>query len=106
MAKKKQRDKPTPQERESYGRSAHRVWMAIKEHQQAAGRPVAEGDLVPWEQLSEAEKEIFRQSGEDLAGGATQREQAMWAELERRRAEMGEKAFREKMYSICVSNAV
>jgi hypothetical protein len=54
----------------------------------------------------EADKEVFRQSGEDLAGGATQREQAMLAALDAERARMGEKAFREKVFSICVSIAV
>jgi hypothetical protein len=103
---KPKEDKMSPEERESYGKWARRMWQAIKENEQAAGKPVDELDLVPWEQLSEADKEIFRQSGQDMSGGATRREQAMWAELERRREEMGEKAFREKMYSICVGIAL
>jgi len=105
MAKVK-KDKFTADERECLGKWARRAWLTIKEREQAAGKVVSEQDLAPWDMLCDADKEVFRKSGEDMSGGATCREQLMWAELERQRALMGEKAFREKMYSLCVGIAL
>lgn len=102
----KRRSESTREERESYGRWARRVWLVIKENQAAAGIPIGGTDSTSWAELSDAEKEVFCQSGIDLSGGATRREQAIWDELARRRAAMGEKAFLSMMFGLCVANAV
>ena len=92
--------------REACGIAAHRAFLTIKENEKLAGRPILDADLTPWDQLDAGQREVFRRSGEDLGYGETPSEQVMWNELERRRDEMGEKAFREKMFSLCVSIAV
>ena len=95
-----------PEVREACGVAAHRAFITIRENEKAAGIEVPEADLKPWDQLEEAQKEVFRKSGEDLNYGETPSEQAFWNELERRRAEMGEKAFRAKVFEITIDEAI
>lgn len=92
----------TAEERESLGKWARRVVQAVKENEKAAGKEVGTDDLKPWHELGEAEKEVYRQSGVDLDGGAIRSEQFMLAQLARTREMMGEKAFRERMYHMAV----
>jgi hypothetical protein len=103
---KRKKPELTPEEREGYGKWARRAWLAIKENEQAAGKPVSECDLAAWDDLSEVDKEVFRQSGVDMSGGATRREQAFWDELDRQRQLIGEKAFLRMMFQMSISAAV
>lgn len=104
--RRKRKTKLPPEVREACGLAAHRAHITIREHERAAGRTVPEADLTPWEKLDENQKEVFRKSGEDIGYGEPPSEQAFWNEMERRRGEMGEKAFRMEMFEISISEAV
>lgn len=90
------------EEREALGRYAHRHWVAVREQQRAAGQSVADEELRPWDELPDAEKELFRRGGESMAAP----EEAMWAAIGKHCELMGEKAFRRKMFELSVSVAV
>jgi hypothetical protein len=94
--------KPGPEEREELGRTAHRNWRAVRQQQRAAGQPVDDADLRPWDELSEGERELFRRGGETLAVP----DEMMWAAMAEIRKRMGEKAFRRKMFEVSVSVAI
>jgi hypothetical protein len=93
---------PGKEVRELLGREAHRQWRAVRKQQQLAGQAVADDELRPWHQLSDAEQEVFRKGGESLA----MPEEAFWAELERQRKLMGEKAFRKKIFELSVAAVI
>jgi len=94
--------KPGPEEREELGRTAHANWVAVRRRQRAEGQAVDEKDLRPWQELTEKEQGLFRQSGEALALP----DRIMWEGVAQMRKKMGEKAFRKKMFELSVSVAV
>ena len=110
MAKTKQQPtqkrKLTTEEREDLGKWARRVSQSVREFEKAAGKTVNEDELRPWNEISEDDREIFRKGGEIFANDVLPSEQAYLDQLARTRAEMGEKAFRQKMFSICIDVAV
>jgi len=96
-------------DREELGIWAHQVWLTVKKQQRKAGLPVNKPDLALWEELTESAREVFRKSGESLLANKKAKEnyEAMWlAEMPRVRKEMGEKAFRAKLFEVCVAQAV
>lgn len=89
-------------EREELGRIAHKNWVAVLEEQRKCGREVSDGELRPWSDLHDEEREFFRRSGESLALP----EYIMWDTLAAWRKLVGEKAFRKKMFELSVSAAI
>jgi hypothetical protein len=96
----------TADEREALGKWAKRVSQSVSEFEKEAGKTVKANDLLAWQDLSEEDRELYRKGGEAIAGGSLRSEQAMWDQLALIRAEMGEKAFRKKIFSICIDIAV
>jgi hypothetical protein len=90
------------EEREEAGQTAHRNWVAVRSQQRAAGQVVADDELRSWDDLPEADRELFRKSGESFALP----EHMMWDAVNQMRQKMGEKAFRKKMFEISVSVAM
>lgn len=90
------------EEREELGRTAHSNWVAVLEQQRRCGVEVADADLRPWSDLSDAEREFFRHSGESLALP----DYMMWDWLASWRKMVGEKSFRKKMFELSVSAAM
>lgn len=86
-------------ERDRKGREAHRAWIGVRKSQQAAGQIIPEAELRPWNHLTDSEKEIFRRGGELSAYP----DEVMWTSVKRVRKEMGEKAFRKKMFKTAIS---
>jgi hypothetical protein len=91
--------KPLPEEREHLGQTAHRNWQAVRHQQREAGEAVDDAQLRPWAELSDVDRELFRKSGEMLAVS----EETMWAAVAEMRKRMGERAFRRKLFELCVS---
>lgn len=94
--------KLTPEERETFGRDAYRTWVAVRSQHKVMGQDVPDEELRPWGDLAEAEKEVFRNSAASLA----EPEQMFWDGLAQVRKQMGEKAFRKKMFELSVSVAI
>jgi hypothetical protein len=84
------------------GKTAYHNWVAVQEQQRAAGHPVADAELRPWDELPDADKEMFRRGGESLAPP----EAAMCDAVGQMRQKMGEKAFRKKMFELSISAAL
>src|SRR5690348_6137151 len=104
---KKAKQKPlTPDERESLGQWARRVSQSVREFEKASGKPVNDDDLRPWATLTEQDRENYRKGGEAVAGGVLRSEQFFLDQLAQVRTAMGEKAFRQKLFSICIEIAV
>jgi hypothetical protein len=93
--------KLNPEERESFGQEAHRHWVAVRTQQLALGEAVSEEELIAWDNLPKDKKQLFSRSGESLA----MPDYVMLETAAALRKNMGEKAFRRKMFEICVSVA-
>jgi len=85
-------------ERERSGQKARRFWAAVQLARRAAGQNVGEVDLRAWNDLPDSEQEIFRRGADAI----TVPDEVMWAKLEEQRKFMGEKAFRTKIFELCV----
>jgi hypothetical protein len=97
----------TPEERENVGKWTRRITQAVREFEKQAGKEVTDEELRPWNEISDEDREIYRKAGEAIAGGMLLSEQYMWERvMPQVRAEMGEKAFRRKLFSICIEQAV
>ena len=90
------------EEREILAEQAHRVWHTVQVQRKKAGERIADTDLKAWHELPDVEKRAFREAGEEnaLADGE------MWSQVEAMRAAMGEKAFRQRVFEICITEAV
>lgn len=92
----------TPEEREKAGRIAHQNWVAVRLQNRAAGEPIDDADLRPWDELADAEKDTFWKAGESLALP----DAVMWDLFNQMRKKMGEKAFRKKLFEVSLSVAI
>src|SRR5687768_16292338 len=108
MGKRKQhKEKPlTPEEREALGKWARRISQSVQEFEKAAGKPISEDELRACETTTDEDREYYRKGGEADAGGVLRSEQFMWHQLGQDRRQVGEKAFRQKVFSICIDIAV
>jgi hypothetical protein len=73
--------------------------VAVLEQQRAEGREVLESELRAWGELSESDRNRFRRAGESFAMS----DHVMMDVLLAWRKQVGEKAFRRKLFEMSVS---